>query len=203
MIASASLTPCLAENQNRRLHHGIWEHSLPDSPPDIGGIIATCLTPFNPDGRVDFDALRREINYIVDDCRADAIAIGATEDAEYTMLDWAQRKELIARGAEMVARRIPLVVGISHPSPQRVIELAITREPSERTLSRCCCRYRLWGGDPTPGESLDYVARIAGASPLPVSVYQIGRPAPMPRFRCSCASPSCRTCHASSKPPEI
>jgi len=91
---------------------------------DYRGIIATCLTPLDAEGRVAFAALERQIDYIVDDCRADAIAIAATEDAEYTMLDWAQRKELIVRGTALVRGRIPVVVGISHPAPQHVIELA-------------------------------------------------------------------------------
>ena len=64
------------------------------SGPDLRGIIATCLTPFNVAGGVDYDALEKEINFIVDLCHADAIAIAATEDAEYTMLSWDDRKEI-------------------------------------------------------------------------------------------------------------
>jgi len=143
--------------------------------PDIRGIIATCLTPFDAEGRVAFDALQREIDYIVDACRADAIAIAATEDAEYTMLDWAQRKELIARGTEMVRGRIPVVVGISHPAPQRAIELAEHANAVGADAVQLLLPTRLWGGDPDPDETYDYVAEIARRSPLPVSVYQSRR----------------------------
>lgn len=153
--------------------------------PDIRGIIATCLTPFDAEGRVAFDALQREIDYIVDACRADAIAFAATEDAEYTMLDWAQRTELMARGTEMVGGRIPVVVGISHPATQRAIELADHAKAAGADAVQLLLPTRLWGGDPDPDETYDYVAEIARRSPLPVSLYEnrrTGSDAAIPLF---------------------
>ena len=52
--------------------------------PAISGIIGACLTPFDKEGRVDYDALKREIDFIVS--HADGISIGAVEAAEYTIL---------------------------------------------------------------------------------------------------------------------
>ena len=139
--------------------------------PDIRGIIATCLTPFDRDGQVDYTALRREIDYIVDVCQPAAIAIAATEDSEYTMLGWEARKELIRAGAEMVARRLPLIVGISHPATQRALELAEHAAAVGANVVQVLLPIRLWGGDPDPDEVYDYVADITIRSPLPVSVY--------------------------------
>ena len=140
--------------------------------PDIRGVIATCLTPFESDGRVNFEALQREIDYLTDTCHADAIAIAATEDSEYTMLGWEQRKELMARGAEMVRKRAPVVLGISHPAPQRAVELAHHARDVGADAVQLLMPIRLWGGDPDPDELYDYVCDIARRSPLPVSVYQ-------------------------------
>jgi 4-hydroxy-tetrahydrodipicolinate synthase len=158
---------------------------LTGSGSDIRGIIATCLTPFDATGRVDFEALRREIDYIVDDCNADAIAIAATEDAEYTMLDWEQRREIMARGTELVRGRIPVVVGISHPAPRRAIELAEHAKAAGADVVQLLLPSRLWGGDPAADETYDYVADIAGRSQLPLNVYQnrsTGSDAAVPLF---------------------
>jgi 4-hydroxy-tetrahydrodipicolinate synthase len=138
--------------------------------PDIRGIIATCLTPFDPDGNVDYQALQREIAYILDACRPSAVAIAASEDAEYTMLSWEQRRELMARGTELVGGRKPVILGISHPAPQRAIELAEHAAAIGADIVQLLMPIRLWGGDPEPDEIYDYVAEIARRSPLPVSV---------------------------------
>jgi 4-hydroxy-tetrahydrodipicolinate synthase len=158
---------------------------LSDSGPDVRGIIATCLTPFDNSGLVDYEALGREIDYIVDECHADAIAIAATEDAEYTMLEWAQRKELITRGTEMVRGRVPVTVGISHPAPERAIELAEHAKRAGADVAQLLLPLRLWGGDPTSDETHDYVSGVAAQCPLPLSVCQnraTGSDAAIPLF---------------------
>lgn len=139
--------------------------------PSLRGIIATCLTPFDDEGRVDFDALGREIDFIVDICQADAIAIGATEDAEYSMLDWEERQALMRRGAELVGGRLPLILGISHPSAQRALQLADVAGSCGGDVVQVLMPARLWGGDPEGDELYDYIAEVAINSPLPLCVY--------------------------------
>ena len=75
------------------------------------GIIAAALTPFTAERHLDVAALERQIDYIVDECHAAAISIGAVETAEYTMLSPAERKELIRRGVAAIAGRTPAIVG--------------------------------------------------------------------------------------------
>ena len=155
------------------------------SGPDVRGIIATCLTPFDAEGRVNLPAMEREIDFIVDQCQADAIAIAATEDAEYTMLDWRQRTELMARGVELVRSRLPVVLGISHPAPERAIELAEHAKAVGADAVELLLPARLWGGDPDPDETYDYVVEVARRSPLPVTLYQnrrTGSDAAIPLF---------------------
>src|SRR6201988_3726717 len=88
----------------------------------IKGIIGACLTPFDDNDRVDYNALQKEIDFIVSDC--DAITIAAVEAAEYTMLSRDERKDLLRVATEMVGKRIPVILGCSSPSPREVIELA-------------------------------------------------------------------------------
>src|SRR5258705_97977 len=94
---------------------------MPETQP-VKGIIGACLTPFGDNERVDYQALEREIDFLVADC--DAISIAAVEAAEYTMLSRDERKELLRIGTEMVAKRRPVLLGASSPSPREVIEPA-------------------------------------------------------------------------------
>lgn len=136
---------------------------------EINGIIGACLTPFTEDGHVNFAALEREIDFIVADC--DAISIGAVEAAEYTMLTPAERKELLRRGTEMVARRIPVILGASSSSVAGVLELAAFAASVGADMVQVLMPLRPWGGQPTAGELLDYFTEVARSSPLPVVAY--------------------------------
>jgi 4-hydroxy-tetrahydrodipicolinate synthase len=140
------------------------------APKSLRGIIAACLTPFR-DGRVDYDALEREFDYIVDDCRADAISIAAVEASEYTQLGWDERKELIRRGIELVRGRIPTIAGVSHPSPRAVLELAEHAAACGADLVQVLMPQRPWGGEPSPQETVAYFMAIAERSPLPLVAY--------------------------------
>ena len=135
----------------------------------INGIIGACLTPFTKDERINYDALEREIDFIVADC--DAISIAAVEAAEYTMISMEDRKELMRRGTEMVGKRIPVILGVSCPSPREVILLADFAASVGADLVQVLMPLRSWGGQPTIAELMEYYNEIASASPLPVVVY--------------------------------
>jgi 4-hydroxy-tetrahydrodipicolinate synthase len=70
----------------------------------------------------------------------------------------------------MVSGRIPVILGISHPAPQRAIELADHAAAIGADAVQLLMPIRLWGGDPEADEIYDYVAEIARRSPLPVVV---------------------------------
>jgi 4-hydroxy-tetrahydrodipicolinate synthase len=146
----------------------------------IKGIIGACLTPFTEDNRVNYDALEREIDFLVADC--DAISIAAVEAAEYTMLSLEERKELIRRATEMVGRRVPVLAGASNPSPREVIELAEFAAGAGADLIQVLMPLRPWGGQPTIAELMEYYGQIASASPLPVVVYHNPGPGADPPF---------------------
>lgn len=135
----------------------------------IRGIMGACLTPFDADDRVDYDALQREIEFMVPDC--DAISIAAVEAAEYTMLSRDERKELLRIGTEMVDRRRPVILGASSPSPRDVIELAEYGATVGGDLVQVLMPLRPWGGQPTIAELMEFFTQVASASPLPVVCY--------------------------------
>lgn len=135
----------------------------------VSGIIGACLTPFGEDDRVDYNALEREIEFLVVDC--DAISIAAVEAAEYTMLTINERKELIRRGTEMVGKRVPVLAGCSNASPHEVIEMAEYAASVGADMAQVLMQLRPWGQQPTIAEIVEYFTQVSSASPLPVVAY--------------------------------
>ena len=88
------------------------------------GLIVAPLTPFTADLEVDVPALKRQIDYVVRDCGATMIVAAGVETQEYTYLSLEQRKALIRSTIELVDRRIPVMVGVTHPSFKTSVELA-------------------------------------------------------------------------------
>jgi 4-hydroxy-tetrahydrodipicolinate synthase len=135
----------------------------------IKGIIGACLTPWGEDECVNYEALKREIDFLAVDC--DAISIAAVEAAEYTMLSREDRKELLRIGTEMVDKRVPVLLGCSSPSPREVIELAEYAATVGGDMAQVLMPLRPWGGQPTIAELMEFFTQVASASPLPIVVY--------------------------------
>src|SRR5437764_14878998 len=87
------------------------------------GLIVAPLTPFNDDLEIDERALQRQIDYVIEDCRATMVVAAGVETQEYTYLSLQDRKALIGRTIELVDGRAPVMVGASHPSFKTAIEL--------------------------------------------------------------------------------
>ena len=135
------------------------------------GIIAAALTPFNADRRLDVAALEREIDYIVHDCQAAAVSIGAVETAEYTVLSFDERKDLIRRGVAAVRGRAPVIAGVSHPYLPTVLELTDLAEEAGADAVQVLAPLRPWGGQPSNAEVIGYYEEIARHTRLPIVMY--------------------------------
>ena len=94
------------------------------TPKNAPGLIVAPLTPFTSDLKVDEAGLARQIDYVVEDCRATMVVAAGVETQEYTYLSLAERKDLIRRTIELTDKRVPVMVGISHASFKTAIELA-------------------------------------------------------------------------------
>ncbi len=60
-------------------------------------LVVAPLTPFTGDLKIDAAALKREIDYVIEDCGATMVVAAGVEAQEYTYLGMAERKELIRR----------------------------------------------------------------------------------------------------------
>jgi 4-hydroxy-tetrahydrodipicolinate synthase len=135
------------------------------------GLIVAPLTPFDADLGLDERALRRQIDYVIDDCRATMVVAAGVETQEYTYLSLEDRKALIARTIEMVDRRVPVMVGVSHPSFKIAVELAQLAERLGAAAVQLLAPQRPFAGAPTQGDLLAYFEAVAQEVSLPITLY--------------------------------
>jgi 4-hydroxy-tetrahydrodipicolinate synthase len=148
----------------------------------LSGIICACLTPFDDDNRVNYAALEREIEYIIDECHADAISIGAVEASEYTRLSWAEREELIGAALRMVDHRVPTIAGCSHQNPRMVLDMSEKSARAGADLVQVLMPLRPWGGEPSDGELMGFFEEVGDRSPLPIVAYHNPGPGADPAY---------------------
>ena len=135
----------------------------------IRGIIGAALTPFTEDGRVDYDALAREIEFLVADC--DAISVAAVEASEYTVLSLQDRKEVMRRATEITNKRVPVILGASSHSIDTILDLAEHAAAVGGDLIQVLMPIRPWGGQPTIADLIQFFTEVASVSPLPIVAY--------------------------------
>jgi 4-hydroxy-tetrahydrodipicolinate synthase len=135
------------------------------------GLIVAPLTPFTPDLVVDEPALQREIDYVVGGSGASMVVAAGVETQEYTYLSPEQRKELIRRTIEFVDRRVPVMVGISHPSFKTAIELAHEAERLGAAAVQVLAPLRPFAGPPTRDDLIAYFSAISRETTLPITLY--------------------------------
>src|SRR5215471_16191918 len=120
------------------------------------GLIVAPLTPFTPQLTVDEPALARQIDYVVRDCAATMVVAAGVETQEYTYLSFEQRKALIRRTIEFVDGRVPVMVGISHPSFRTAIELAHEAERLGAAAVQVLAPLRPFAGAPSQRDLVAY-----------------------------------------------
>jgi len=135
------------------------------------GLIVAPLTPFTVDLKVDERSLRRQIDYVVRDCAATMVVAAGVETQEYTYLSFEARKGLIRSTIESVDRRVPVMVGITHPSFRTAIELAHEAEKLGAAALQLLAPLRAFAGAPTQADLVGYFERISRETSLPLTLY--------------------------------
>ncbi|MDA9224860.1 dihydrodipicolinate synthase family protein, partial [Tateyamaria sp.] len=86
------------------------------------GIWPVAPTPFNQDGTIDLEGMKRVLDCLIDQ-GADGICVLANFSEQFLISD-AEREVLARLSVEHVAGRVPLVVTISHYATQIAVERA-------------------------------------------------------------------------------
>lgn len=135
------------------------------------GTIVPPLTPFTAELKVDAKALRKGVDYVVEQCRASMVIAAGVEAQEYQYLTFEERKKLIRATLDYVDGRRPVAVGISHPSFKVAVSLANFAESLGATALQLLAPLKPTGGAPTTAELVRYFELVAKETSLPIMLY--------------------------------
>jgi len=133
------------------------------------GVLVPLLTPFNPSGSVDKQSLKKLVAFVLKGGVHGVFACGTTgEGPNLTDEMW---DAVVETSSEAVAGQVPVFVGCIDTSTQRVIEKA-------KKLRKYAADYAVvappfYFSPDNQDEIVNHFKAVAGASPVPVYVYNI------------------------------
>ncbi len=135
------------------------------------GNIVPPLTPFTDSLAVDYPALQKGIDAVIERCDPAMIVAAGVEAQEYQFLSFDQRLDLVRATIEGVGGRRPVAVGISHPSFRIAVELAHFAERQGAGAVQLLAPQKPTGGAPTTAELIRYFELIGRETSLPIVLY--------------------------------
>ncbi len=134
----------------------------------LAGAGAAMITPFTPDGRVDYEALGRMVDYVIDGGVDYIVALGTT--AETPTLYMPERAVIAMFITNHIAGRVPLVMGCGGNSTSEVLDQL--REFDLRGAD-AVLSVTPYYNKPSQEGLYQHFRTVAEHSPLPVILYNI------------------------------
>jgi 4-hydroxy-tetrahydrodipicolinate synthase len=135
--------------------------------PIVGSIVAL-VTPMHEDGSVDFDALRRLIDWHVDE-GTDCIGVVGTT-GESPTVSVAEHQEVIRVAVEHARGRVPIMAGAGANSTAEAIELS---KFAKQVGADCTLQVVPYYNKPTQEGIYRHFRAIAEAVDIPVVLYNV------------------------------
>ena len=133
----------------------------------IKGVGVALITPFN-NYSVDYEALQRMINHVIEGGVDYIVALGST--AETATLSLRERQEVYDFIVEHTAGRVPIVVGMGSNNTQELVEQLRTFDMHDAVAILSVVPY--YNKPSQEGIYRHYMA-VAEASPVPVILYNV------------------------------
>ena len=126
------------------------------------------ITPFDEEGRVDYHAVKRVVDHIISGGIDYIVLMGTT--AETATLTSEERTKVVALIVEVVADRVPLVLGIGGNNTQVVVDtIKQTDLTAFKALMSVCPYYTR----PSQEGIYQHFKHIATATPISVILYNV------------------------------
>ncbi len=134
----------------------------------LAGVGAAMITPFTPDGRVDYEALARMVDHVIEGGVDYIVALGTT--AETPTLYMPERAVIAMFITNQIAGRVPLVMGCGGNSTSEVLDQL--REFDLRGAD-AILSVTPYYNKPSQEGLYQHFRTVAEHSPLPVILYNI------------------------------
>jgi 4-hydroxy-tetrahydrodipicolinate synthase len=132
------------------------------------GLGVALVTPFDSEGRIDFDALGRLIESVIEGGVDYIVALGTT--AETPTLSHSERAEVAAFIRDTNASRLPLVIGVGGNDTAKLCEQLRAFDPTGFDAVLSVTPYY---NKPSQEGLYRHYRAVAEASPLPVILYNV------------------------------
>lgn len=130
------------------------------------GVYTVLVTPFTEGGQVDAEGIKRNVEWQISQGIHGVAAIGST--GEFAGLEDCEKEKAAATVIETAAKRIPVIVGASAESTEKVIQYAKAAKKmgadGVMVLPSYYCK-------PNQEEMFTHFARLADAVDIPVVIY--------------------------------
>ncbi len=130
------------------------------------GIFVALATPMSAGQEVDYDGLRRQANYMIDQGIHGLVPLGST--GEYYALSPAERRDVLAAVIETAAGRVPVVAGTNAGSTRDVIDYARQAEKLGAAGVLLAAPYYSL---PTPDELVEHIRAVDKVIGVPIVLY--------------------------------
>lgn len=134
----------------------------------FSGSIVAVVTPMEADGSVSFPALKRLIDFHVDN-ETDGIVVAGTT-GESATLEHDEHVEVIAKACEMAAGRIPIIAGTGSNATAQTIRLSTAVQGLGIEAVLVVTPYY---NKPTQQGMIEHYTRIADSVTVPVILYNV------------------------------
>lgn len=134
----------------------------------FGQVLVALVTPFTPDGEVDWNAVEKHMDDVIND-GADGIVVSGTTGETSTLTD-AEKLRLVEVGKSVAAGRAKIITGGGSNETAHAMQLA---RQSERAGADGNLVVTPYYNKPTQAGLLTHFRMIANATDLPVILYDI------------------------------
>ncbi len=134
----------------------------------FSGTGVALVTPFKTDKTVDFNALERIVNYVIDGGVEYLVVLGTT--GESAVLTATEREQVIAKITEVNNKRLPMVLGIGGNNTTAVVNEIKTTDLSNFDAVLSVSPYY---NKPSQEGIYQHFKAVAEASPKPIILYNV------------------------------
>lgn len=134
----------------------------------IEGSIVAVVTPMHMDGAVDFDGMRKLVDWHIDQGTHAIVSVGTT--GESPTLNWDEHMEVIRVTVEQAAGRIPIIAGTGTNSTMEAIEWTRQAKSMNADASLQVVPYY---NKPSQEGMYQHFATIADAVDIPIILYNV------------------------------
>ena len=135
---------------------------------DFIGTGVALVTPFKTDFSVDYDALTRIVNFVIDGNVEYLVVLGTT--AENATLTRAEKEKVIQTIVAANNKRLPLVLGVGGNNTQELVDELKTRDFSDFQAILSVSPYY---NKPTQNGIYEHFKMLSLNSPLPIILYNV------------------------------